>query len=194
VNGALYRFNNADMIAFKVRDAKALPAAAAEIEGLMRVRHRLGPSAANDFSVGSSDALVAAWQRISRVLLIAAPCLIGLALLVGIVVTMNIMLVVVTERTAEIGLRKSLGARNRDILFQFLVEAGALSGVGGAIGVAFGILLAAGVSAASPMPVVVAPWSIAAGILMGVGVGVAAGVYPAHRAARLDPVVAMGRE
>jgi putative ABC transport system permease protein len=194
VNGALYRFNQADVIAFRVRDAKALTAATAEIEGLMRSRHGLRPAEANDFSVGSSENVVAAWQRISRILLIAAPCLIGIALVAGIVVTMNIMLVVVTERTWEIGLRKSVGARSRDIRWQFLVEAGTLSGVGGSVGVAFGIAIAGLVAALSPLPAAVAPWSIAAGVAMGVAVGVIAGVYPAHRAARLDPIAAMQRE
>jgi putative ABC transport system permease protein len=194
INGALYRFNQADMIAFKVRDAKALAAASLEIEGLMRVRHRLAPADSNDFSVGSSDNVMAAWGRISKVLLIAAPCLVGIALIAGIVVTMNIMLVVVTERTWEIGLRKSVGARSSDIRWQFLVEAGTLSGVGGGLGVLIGIAIAALVAAVSPLPAAVAPWSIVAGIAMGVGVGVIAGVYPASRAAQLDPIAAMQRE
>jgi putative ABC transport system permease protein len=113
---------------------------------------------------------------------------------VGSVVIMNIMLVSVTERTREIGLRKSLGARRRDILAQFMIEAGTLSGVGGLLGIGLGIGLAAAVSAVSPIPAQVAPWSIGLAIVLGVGVGLVSGVYPATRAARLDPIVALRSE
>src|SRR5690606_35232022 len=106
----------------------------------------------------------------------------------------NIMLVSVTERTREIGLRKSLGARRVDIMRQFMIEAGTLSGLGGVLGIGFGVALASVVSAISPMPAQVAPWSIALGLGLGVGVGVAAGAYPAYRAARLDPIEALRHE
>jgi len=109
-------------------------------------------------------------------------------------VIMNIMLMAVAERTREIGIRKSLGARRRDILRQFLVEATTLAIVGAATGVGVGIALAAVVAAVTPLPAAVAPWSIVVGVLLGAGVGIVAGVYPATRAARLDPITALRAE
>jgi putative ABC transport system permease protein len=109
-------------------------------------------------------------------------------------VIMNIMLVAVAERTREIGIRKALGAKRRDILSQFLVESATLSVVGAAIGIALGIGLAKGVQAATPLPASVAPWSIGAALLLGAGVGIVAGMYPASRAARLDPIAALRQE
>jgi len=100
----------------------------------------------------------------------------------------------VAERTREIGIRKSLGARRSDILQQFLVEATTLAVVGAAAGVGIGIALAAVVAATTPLPAAVAPWSIVVGVILGAGVGIVAGVYPATRAARLDPITALRAE
>jgi putative ABC transport system permease protein len=113
---------------------------------------------------------------------------------VGGIVIMNIMLMAVAERTREIGIRKSLGARRRDILAQFLVEAATLSTTGAMLGILAGLVLARLVQAVSPLPMGVSPVSIVIGILLGVGVGVVAGVYPASRAAKLDPVAALRYE
>ena len=107
---------------------------------------------------------------------------------------MNIMLVSVTERTREIGIRKSLGARRRDILNQFLVEATTLSMLGAIAGIGLGVALSRLVAALSPLPATIAPWSLLAGVIVGAGVGIASGVYPASRAARLDPIVALRSE
>jgi len=107
---------------------------------------------------------------------------------------MNIMLMAVAERTREIGIRKSLGARRSDILRQFLVEATTLATVGASAGVGIGIALAALVAATTPLPAAVAPWSIVVGVILGAGVGIVAGVYPATRAARLDPITALRAE
>src|SRR5947208_244153 len=120
--------------------------------------------------------------------------LVAISLVVGGIVIMNIMLMAVAERTREIGIRKSLGARRRDILRQFLVEATALATVGAAGGVATGSALAALVAATTPLPAAVAPWSILVGVILGAGVGIVAGVYPASRAARLDPIAALRHE
>jgi putative ABC transport system permease protein len=128
------------------------------------------------------------------ILLIALPSLVSVSLVVGAVVIMNIMLVSVAQRTREVGLRKSLGARRSDILLQFLFESATLSGLGAVLGILLGIGLAMAVRGLSPIPAQVAPWSIALGVGLGVGVGMLAGVYPAMRAARLDPIVALRAE
>ena len=118
----------------------------------------------------------------------------AIGLIVGAMVIMNIMLVAVAERTAEIGIRKALGARRRDILSQFLVEAATLSVIGAAIGIGLGIGVAQLVARLSPLPAAGAPWSIVLGLSIGAGVGIAAGMYPASRAAKLDPIIALRHE
>ena len=194
LNGFVNPYNVVDEISFKVPEARYLAPAMAEVEGWMRIRHRVAPGEPNDFEVETAEASLAFWTRISQVMFVALPGLVGISLVVGAVVIMNIMLVAVTERTREIGLRKALGARRRDILLQFLIEAGTLSGLGGLIGILLGMGLAAIVASVSPLPASVAPWSIGLAILLGVGVGLAAGVYPSARAARLDPIVALRHE
>jgi putative ABC transport system permease protein len=115
-------------------------------------------------------------------------------LVVGAIVIMNIMLVAVSERTREIGIRKSLGARRRDILNQFLVESATLATLGAMLGVGLGIAFAKLISAVSPLPAAVELWSVVVGVAVGAGVGLIAGVYPASRAALLDPIAAMRQE
>jgi putative ABC transport system permease protein len=107
---------------------------------------------------------------------------------------MNIMLVAVAERTHEIGIRKALGAKRRDILMQFLIEATTLSTIGAALGIALGAGFALLIRSVTPMPTYVAPWSIALGVVIGAGVGIISGVYPAGRASLLDPVAALRQE
>jgi putative ABC transport system permease protein len=194
VNGFVNPPNIVDEIVFKVPDAHYLPAAMAEIEGWMRIRHRLRPTTGNTFEVETAEESMSFWNKISQMMMIALPGLVGISLVVGGVVIMNIMLVSVTERTREIGLRKSLGARRRDILMQFLVESATLSGAGGLLGIGLGIGLAAAVSAISPIPARVTPDAIGMAIALSVGVGLIAGVYPAYRASRLDPIDALRHE
>jgi putative ABC transport system permease protein len=194
LDGVITPRGQAEAIQFKVPHARFLPAALAEAEGLMRVRNRLRPEQENAFSLTTSEDARAAWGKVARVLMVAVPGLIAISLVVGALVIMNIMLVTVTERTYEIGLRKAVGARGRDILLQFLVESATLSGLGGALGVLAGLALAAAVAAVSPLPAQVAPWSAVLGVLVGCGVGVVAGVYPASRAARMEPIAALGHE
>ncbi|MEX0912396.1 MAG: ABC transporter permease [Gemmatimonadota bacterium] len=194
LNGFVNRRNVLDEISFQVPDARYISTAMAEMEGWMRIRHRLRPNEPNSFEVETAEASLSFWAEISRVMFIALPGLVGISLVVGAVVIMNIMLVSVTERTREIGLRKSLGARRRDILRQFMIEAGTLSGVGGLLGVGLGAALAAIIAAVSPLPAEVALWSVALGLFLGVGVGIAAGAYPAYRAARQDPIEALRHE
>ena len=143
LNGYVNPYNVVDEISFKVPEASFLPTAMAEVEGWMRIRHRLAPGAPNSFEVETAEASLTFWTRISQVMFVALPGLVGISLVVGAVVIMNIMLVAVTERTREIGLRKALGARRRDILVQFLIEAGTLSGLGGALGILLGMGLMA---------------------------------------------------
>lgn len=165
-----------------------------DIESTMRVRHRLRPAEANDFAIETAEDSLSFWQTIKRILLVAFPGLVSIALVVGGIVIMNIMLVSVAERTREIGIRKALGARRRDIMWQMLVESATLSGLGAAIGIAIGIGLAKLVQALSPLPAAISPFWMGVATVMGVSVGVLAGLYPASRASRLDPVVALRQE
>jgi putative ABC transport system permease protein len=194
VNGIVNRRDVVAELSYQVPDARYLPTAMAEIEGWMRIRRQLLPDEPSDFEVETAEESLSVWTQISRILFIALPGLVSISLVVGAVVIMNIMLVSVSERTSEIGLRKSLGARRRDIMGQFIIEAGTLSGLGGVLGIGLGAALAAAVAAFTPLPAEIAPWSIGLAMLLGVGVGVGAGAYPAYRAARLDPIEALRRE
>jgi putative ABC transport system permease protein len=164
------------------------------VRSVMRAKRKLRASQPDNFVMETSESAMEFWKKIEGNLVVAGVILPAIALIVGALVIMNIMLVAVSERTREIGIRKAIGARYRDILAQFLVEATTLSIIGAAIGVALGIALSQTIAALSPLPASVAPWSIVTGILVGAGVGVVAGVYPASRAARLDPIVALRAE
>src|SRR5216110_2093545 len=183
-----------DAVAMKARSQPEMRAAMAQAEAIMRSRRHLRPREPNDFALETADEVLDFWGKISRVLFVALPGLVAISLVVGGIVIMNIMLMAVAERTREIGIRKSLGARRRDILRQFLVEATTLATAGAAGGVVLGIGLASAVAALTPVPAAVAPWSILVGVVLGAGVGVVAGVYPASRAARLDPIAALRHE
>ena len=165
-----------------------------EAEGVLRSRRGLRPAQENDFELETSAESLGFWDRISRILFLALPGLVAISLVVGGIVIMNIMLVSVMERTREIGVRKALGARRKDILTQVLIESATLSFVGAALGVAVGALLAMLVRAASPLPASVAVHWVVLGVSLGVIVGIVAGVYPAARASRLDPVDALRYE
>ncbi|HXM37920.1 MAG TPA: ABC transporter permease [Gemmatimonadales bacterium] len=183
-----------DALAVKAASQDDMREAMAQAEAILRSRRHLRPSDADNFVMETADEVLDFWGKISRVLFLALPGLVAISLVVGGIVIMNIMLMAVAERTREIGLRKSLGARRADILRQFLVEATALSTIGAVIGVVTGIALASLISAVTPLPASVAPWSVVLGVALGAGVGVAAGVYPASRAARLDPITALRQE
>ncbi len=183
-----------DALAMKAHSQPEMREAMTQAEAVMRSRRHLRPREPNDFALETADDVLDFWAKISRVLFLALPGLVAISLVVGGIVIMNIMLMAVAERTREIGIRKSLGARRRDILRQFLVEAVMLATGGAAGGVAVGIGLAAAVAATTPLPAAVAPWSILVGVVLGAGVGIVAGVYPASRAARLDPIAALRHE
>ena len=161
---------------------------------VLRSARRLPPGKADNFTLETSDSALEFFASLKEKMLLFGTALPFIGLFVSALVIMNIMLVAVAERTREIGIRKALGARRRDIMSQFLVEAATLSLSGAAIGIALGIAAARVVSALSPLPAAVAPWSIGAALLLGAGVGVAAGTYPASRAAKLDPIEALRQE
>ena len=161
------------------------------VREVMRRRHQLHPAQPDDFVMESSASALSQWATIKKYLVLAGIVLPAIGLVVGAIVIMNIMLVAVAERTREIGIRKSLGARRRDILSQFLVESATLSAFGALLGVALGIGLAKLVAMVSPLPAAVAPWSIVLAVSIGAGVGIVAGAYPASRASRLDPILAI---
>ena len=165
-----------------------------EIEGIMRARRRLRPAEENNFSVETADETLSFWDRISRILFLALPGLVVISLVVGGIVIMNIMLVSVMERTREIGVRKAIGARRRDILSQVLIESITLSGVGAVVGVTIGVGLTYLVATFSPLPAAVDAKWIALGVSLGLIVGIASGVYPASQASKLDPVDALRHE
>lgn len=165
-----------------------------DAEGVMRVQHGLRPTEPNSFELETAEDSMAFWDRIATILFLSLPALVGIALVVGGIVIMNIMLMSVIQRTREIGVRMALGARRRDVVGQFLVESATLSGVGAVAGVALGAALAALVRAVSPLPAAVAPGWVALGVTLGLAVGIVAGVYPALRASRMDPVEALRYE
>jgi putative ABC transport system permease protein len=160
----------------------------------MRGRRHLRPAQPDNFSIETSESALREFNEVKNVMTIAGTALPMIGLVVGGMVIMNIMLVAVAERTREIGIRKSLGARRKDILRQFLVEAATLSTTGAVVGIVLGLSAAKLIEANTPLPAAVAPWSLVAATLLGLGVGIVSGVYPARRAARLDPIEALRQE
>ncbi len=161
---------------------------------VMRTLRHLGPKREDNFALVSSDNLLALWSTISAGIFAALIGIVSISLVVGGIVIMNIMLVSVTERTREIGIRKAVGATRNNILWQFLVEAVTLSSVGGVMGIAFGFAAAALISLVSPLPYAIKLWSIFIGLSVTFAVGVFFGIYPAVQAAKLDPIEALRYE
>ncbi len=191
--------NNArvDMqLTVSLKDINQLDEVKQRIGAVLRAAHRLAPGAKDDFNIESSDQLAKTFDKISATVTVVMGGVVGIALLVGGIGIMNIMLVSVTERTREIGICKAIGARSRDILMQFLIEAVVLSVMGGVIGLVLGYLLGAGIAKMIPdFPAAVVPWwAVALSFLFSGGVGVVFGVIPASKAARLDPIEALRYE
>ena len=190
----MYGRRATNTISVKMRDAGEVSGAMARAEEAMRIAHRLRPGQENNFTVETADALVAFWKQLTRVLFSVIPAVVAIGVVVGGIVIMNIMLMSVTERTREIGIRKAVGATARDIQRQFLAESVALAASGGLLGVAAGWAFASFIAVISPLPARVTLWSVAVAVGLGAGVGVLFGVYPASRAARLDPITALRAE
>ena len=183
-----------DQVVAQAIDAEKVRELQREIEEIMRARRQLRPAEGNNFSVETADETLSFWDNISRILFLALPGLVAISLVVGGIVIMNIMLVSVMERTREIGVRKAIGARRRDILSQILVESVTLSGVGAVIGVCVGLGLTYVVATFSPLPAAIDGKWIVLGMSLGVLIGVLSGVYPASQASKLSPVDALRHE
>ncbi|MFL5674586.1 MAG: ABC transporter permease [Chloroflexota bacterium] len=181
-------------IGVSVTDASRMTAASAEITALLRDRHDLAATDTSDFNVFNQTQLLDAASAISATLTLLLGGIASISLIVGGIGIMNIMLVSVRERTREIGIRKAIGARGRDILAQFLVEALTLSLLGGLIGIVLGLVVSAGIGQLAGWGFVFSPLTIAAAVLFSLAVGVIFGVWPARQAARLDPITALRYE
>ena len=190
----IYGHRNTTSISVKMAEAVDVASGMSRAEETMRLRRHLRPGQENNFSVETAEALVQFWKNLTAVLFSVIPAVVAIGVVVGGIVIMNIMLMAVSERTREIGIRKAVGARARDIEMQFLAEAVALSMAGGIIGVMAGWSFAVLVAAVSPLPARITWWSVVLAIVLGAGVGVLFGVYPSRRAARLDPITALRAE
>ena len=181
-------------IRVKAVDIRTLETAIEEAKLTMRIRHRLRPGEKDDFFISTSDQLVEVWKSISSGIMIALVALVCIAMVVGGIVLMNTMLVAVTERTREIGIRKAIGARRLAIVWQFLVESATLSVIGGFMGMVVGFVIAAAVSGLTVIPYTVDPAIVVIAFLVTVVLGLVFGTYPALKAARMDPVEALRNE
>ncbi|MBV9669452.1 MAG: ABC transporter permease [Acidobacteriales bacterium] len=165
-----------------------------EVRVLMRAKRHLAPNKPDDFELNTNDTYLSLWSSISSGFFLVTIAIASISLVVGGIVIMNIMLVSVTERTREIGVRKALGARKSDIQSQFLIESGTMSLVGGAFGIISGGTLAKLVTLIIGMPSRIEIWSVIVGLVVAASVGIFFGVYPARKAADLDPIVALRSE
>ena len=168
-----------------------LDSAIDEARAILRARRHDLPGRPDSFAAETNASFLSLWSNLSGTFFIAMIAIAAISLIVGGIVIMNIMLVSVTERTREIGIRKAMGARRQDVLMQFLIESGTMAFVGGLLGVLFGITFAKGITAIIGMPSAIKLWAVAAGLLVSASVGLFFGVYPARRAARLDPIAAL---
>ncbi|HEU4614736.1 MAG TPA: ABC transporter permease [Kofleriaceae bacterium] len=181
-------------VTVQARDPAHIARTQDEVIALLRRARGVPPEAENDFEMFSNASMQDTFDRLSSIVAAASVGICAIALLIGGIGVMNIMLVSVTERTSEIGVRRALGARRRRILAQFIVEAVMLTSIGGALGVAIGAGLAALIEVLVHIPTAVPLWAVVLSMMAAGGVGLVFGIYPAYRASRLDPVEAMRRE
>ncbi len=182
------------LLVAKPKSPELMEQAIDEITQVMRLRRGVPADKPNDFAVSTQEDLMDVYRKITSAIYLVMVIISSIGLLVGGVGVMNIMLVSVTERTREIGIRKAIGARKKDILWQFLIEAMTLSGSGGILGIVIGLLLGKVVAAVSPLAAAVSLFWIILGFSFAVGVGLVFGIYPAYRAAKLDPIVSLRYE
>jgi putative ABC transport system permease protein len=182
------------LLVAKPKSPELMNQAIDEITQVMRLRRGVPADKPNDFAVSTQEDLMDIYRKITSAIYMVMVIISSIGLLVGGVGVMNIMLVSVTERTREIGIRKAIGARKKDILWQFLIEAMTLSGSGGILGIIIGVLLGKVVAAVSPLAAAVSLFWIILGFSFAVGVGLIFGIYPAYRAAKLDPIVSLRYE
>jgi len=181
-------------ITVQARDPARIGRAQDEVTALLRRARGVAPEAENDFEMFSNASLQDTFDKLTGIVAAASIGICAIALLIGGIGVMNIMLVSVTERTSEIGVRRALGARRRRILAQFIVEAVMLTSIGGVLGVAIGTGIAALIQVLVRIPTAVPMWAVVLSMVAAGGVGLVFGIYPAYRASRLDPVEAMRRE
>src|SRR5580692_10112680 len=190
-----YGYNDSvDIYARANGNAEVMERAQDEVRVLMRSRRHNAPGVADDFELETNDTFLDIWKQISSLFATIVLGLASVSLVVGGVVIMNIMLVSVTERTREIGVRKALGAKQRDVMMQFLIESASMAFIGGAIGVMCGILAGKLITIVIGIPTSAPLWAIFLGLFLAASVGIFFGVYPASKTAKLDPVVALRSE
>lgn len=191
-NATMWKERDTQLVVAAVKEGVSLDVARDEVIRVMRQQRKLKANQSNDFAVTSSDAALEFVSRITAPIAMVLAAISSIALLVGGIGVMNMMLVSVTERTGEIGIRKAVGAKRQDILWQFLIEAGVLTGIGGVCGIILGLSAAYGVSLLTGLPFSLSPVYIVLAVMFSVSIGVFFGLYPAHRASKLQPVSAIG--